>query len=640
MSTSEELVQRAEAAVQNVEQAKIEIEELVEKMERVQAPAIAEAKEDIRLALIEKGQTVPANTPFSNYADKIRSITVSNGASYPSLSEDDVRYGVNYTDGSTDKVGTFTADANATSGDIIAGKTAYARGVKVVGTIGISTPSVAENDVTIPSGYIPEEQTITVGNTVNGDQIRPSTTEQTIHAGSYLLGDIVIEGSSNLKASNIRPGKSIFGVSGTFTSDATATAADIMAGKTAYVNGSKVTGTADVNGSTTSNNPSILISNDQRWRWFNIDCTEEIRTVQPYTYCANVLSINGKAFKVFGPVDYVRNEDSCEAVTDRTDIAKVYYRENDRYLFLTQDGELLGCDAVWNRGIPWPLTSITTGVSEVCPSNDGRYWVRKGDVVEYWVDYNFKTSTNSINKFISTKASGGSYNMGYTCLATKTSGELVSISSTEEYSDNIGVNTISPAPQEGAWDKVCFHGYEAWEGGGCYIFATDTNGNLYYAQNNTYELDWINSLSYTKLDGITGIKNEPGYCITEVSEAWNDETEDFYYKASVYTVALVVAGDGSLWKLIANVPEGSTSLKGVRVEQVGSDTDWRWCEPQISRNSYVLAQKGDSLVKISSSNDDNFEITVINIRVISGDIKYIYSPSSGDACAVIKPTYA
>ena len=44
---------------------------------------------------------------------------------------------------------------------------------------------------------------------------------------------------------NIAAGKQVFGLSGTFTADADATAEDIRAGKTAYVNGVKITGTGN-----------------------------------------------------------------------------------------------------------------------------------------------------------------------------------------------------------------------------------------------------------------------------------------------------------------------------------------------------------------------------------------------------------
>jgi len=49
----------------------------------------------------------------------------------------------------------------------------------------------------------------------------------------------------NYVAENIAQGQSIFGLNGLYTSDADATAADIRAGKTAYVNGVKITGTAN-----------------------------------------------------------------------------------------------------------------------------------------------------------------------------------------------------------------------------------------------------------------------------------------------------------------------------------------------------------------------------------------------------------
>lgn len=54
----------------------------------------------------------------------------------------------------------------------------------------------------------------------------------------------------SLSAANIKTGVTYYGVTGTFTADATATAGQILSGATAYVNGSKVTGTI-ANGSVT-----------------------------------------------------------------------------------------------------------------------------------------------------------------------------------------------------------------------------------------------------------------------------------------------------------------------------------------------------------------------------------------------------
>lgn len=73
--------------------------------------------------------------------------------------------------------------------------------------------------------------------------ITPGTSNQTIASGTYLTGTQTISGDSDLTAANIKSGISIFNVNGTFTSDATATASDIASSKTAYVNGSKLTGT-------------------------------------------------------------------------------------------------------------------------------------------------------------------------------------------------------------------------------------------------------------------------------------------------------------------------------------------------------------------------------------------------------------
>ena len=113
--------------------------------------------------------------------------------------------------------GTYTSDANAVAGNILSGKTAYVNGSKITG----SMPSRSATTYT------------------------PGTSNQTIASGQYLSGAQTIKGDANLVAANIAKGKSIFGISGTYTSDATATAADIKSGKTAYVNGIKITGSSN-----------------------------------------------------------------------------------------------------------------------------------------------------------------------------------------------------------------------------------------------------------------------------------------------------------------------------------------------------------------------------------------------------------
>lgn len=124
-------------------------------------------------------------------------------------------------------------------------------------TTGTNTITLTKTGVTttptVSAGYVSSAtaSTATVALTASvttkaAATITPGTTNQTIAAGTYLTGTQTIAGDSDLTAANIKTGVQIFGVTGTYTSDATASASDLLNGETAYVNGSKITGSLSV----------------------------------------------------------------------------------------------------------------------------------------------------------------------------------------------------------------------------------------------------------------------------------------------------------------------------------------------------------------------------------------------------------
>lgn len=95
------------------------------------------------------------------------------------------------------------------------------------GVITATTSATKSVTPTISAGYVSTGTagTITVSGTNTQNMtvkaaatFTPTTSAQTIAAGTYLTGVQTISGDSNLKATNIKSGVSIFGVAGTLTS--------------------------------------------------------------------------------------------------------------------------------------------------------------------------------------------------------------------------------------------------------------------------------------------------------------------------------------------------------------------------------------------------------------------------------------
>ena len=122
----------------------------------------------------------------------------------------------------------------------------------------------------------------------NGDvTIAPTTSEQTKEKGYYnslKVNPVTSAIDSNITPENIKSGVNILGVEGALeggidTSDATATADDILNGKTAYVNGEKITGSLPLFPNTRTFTAEGGVTNDtenSKLRLTTINTTKQI----------------------------------------------------------------------------------------------------------------------------------------------------------------------------------------------------------------------------------------------------------------------------------------------------------------------------------------------------------------------------
>lgn len=128
------------------------------------------------------------------------------------------------------ETGIDTSDATATAANILENKTAYAKGVKIRGTMEEVAQAVPVITVDPATGLITASCTQKQGFVNAGTKssnkyletqiaatITPGTAKKTaVSIGRYTTGTVYVAGDANLIPSNIKAGVTIFGVTGTY----------------------------------------------------------------------------------------------------------------------------------------------------------------------------------------------------------------------------------------------------------------------------------------------------------------------------------------------------------------------------------------------------------------------------------------
>ena len=192
---------------------------------KTQISRLSGAKSDLATAITAKGVTVPDDTTLDGYAALVEQIDT----------------------------GVDTSDATATAKDIAKGKTAYVQGQKITGKLYEYTKGKTKNYFTTGSENVTFERdsnrdliNITIP-WIGNDEIMRIDSYIKLGADATLFGDATAADVISGKTFTSKAGLKLTGTNtnDADTSDATATADDIAKGKTAYVQGQKITGTVE-----------------------------------------------------------------------------------------------------------------------------------------------------------------------------------------------------------------------------------------------------------------------------------------------------------------------------------------------------------------------------------------------------------
>lgn len=189
---------------------------------KTQISRLSGAKSDLATAITAKGVTVPDDTTLDGYAALVEQIDT----------------------------GVDTSDATATAKDIAKGKTAYVQGQKITGKLYEYTKGKTKNYFTTGSENVTFERdsnrdliNITIP-WMGNDEIMRIDSYIKLGADATLFGDATAADVISGKTFTSKAGLKLTGTNtnDADTSDADATASDIAKGRTAYVQGAKVTG--------------------------------------------------------------------------------------------------------------------------------------------------------------------------------------------------------------------------------------------------------------------------------------------------------------------------------------------------------------------------------------------------------------